>query len=85
MAWAGLRIGLFESHSHFLSIAKPRRPQIPQGNPKKNKVSKKRNMRKIGNPPGSASMGGAPLIIILIVTRITLNREGDSLKLLQLD
>ena len=62
MARNELRIRPFEAHSHFLSIANPPRPQIPPENSKNQHFSKNPKIRKSGNPPGSAAMGGAPLI-----------------------
>ena len=61
MARNELRIGVFEAHSHFLSIANPPRPQILPKISKNQHFSKNRKIRKSGNPPGSAAMGGAPL------------------------
>ena len=55
----GLRIGVFESHSHFQSIANPPRHQIPRENHQNPHFSKNQKIRKPGNPPGSAAMGGA--------------------------
>ena len=57
----GLRIRPFEAHSHFQSIANPPRPQIPPEKLKNRHFPKNRKIRKSGNPPGSAAMGGAPL------------------------
>ena len=63
MARNGLRIRPFEAHSHFQSIANPPRPQIPPENSKNQHFPKNQKIRKSGNPPGSAAMGGAPLIL----------------------
>ena len=58
-----LKIRPFEAHSHFQSIANPPRPQIPQENSPNPHFPKNQKIRKSGNPPGSAAMGGAPLIL----------------------
>ena len=64
MARNGLRIRPFEAHSLFTAIANPPRPQILSEQFKTLHVRKNRKIRKSGNPPGSAEMGGAPLIIL---------------------
>ena len=63
MARNGVRIRPFEAHSHFQSIANPPRPQIPPENLKHLHFSKNQKIRKFGNPPGSAAMGRAVLIL----------------------
>ena len=68
----GLRIRPFEAHSHFQSIANPPGPQIPPENSQNPHCPKNRKIRKSGNPPGSAAMGGAPLIMFQLRFRLGL-------------
>ena len=57
MARFGLRIRLFESHSHFLSIANP---PDPKSHWKNRQTHISRKVQK-SETPGSAAMCGAPL------------------------
>ena len=62
MARFGLRIGLFESHSHFQSIADPPGPQIRRKIPKSTLSEQSKNP-KIRESAGVGGNGRSPLIV----------------------